>query len=181
MSILDFCLKLLRITGSSCLFRVRLLPQVDLGLFLFHYLYLFLPCLHVQFLEDMCTSSLDCWIHKEWWKNSLRSRCKSSASQNLHEDEKLAEKLCRYVIHQGRIFCFLHGLLRTLRKNLLLPRQGFFWCMRLTGEESFASLLEILWGRIFYFLTRDCFNVLGFIGEESFTSSMGWCLIRLNY
>ena len=49
-------------------FRVRLLPRVNLGLFLYHYLYIFLPCLHVQFLEDMCTSSLDCWIHYGWWK-----------------------------------------------------------------------------------------------------------------
>ena len=43
-------------------FLVRLLPRVDLGLFLYHYLYPFLPCLHVQLPEDMCTSSLDCWI-----------------------------------------------------------------------------------------------------------------------
>ena len=39
-------------------FRVRLLPWVGLGLFLYHYLYLFLPCLHVQFVEDMCTSRI---------------------------------------------------------------------------------------------------------------------------
>ena len=51
--------------------------------------------------------------------------------------------------------------------------------MGLTGEEFSASLLEILWGRIFYFLTRDCFNVLGFIGEESFASSMGMVLDTL--
>ena len=42
---------------------VRLLPQVDLGLFLCPYLYLFLLCMHVQFPKDMCTSSLDCWTH----------------------------------------------------------------------------------------------------------------------
>ena len=44
-------------------FRVRLLARVDLGLFLYHNLYLIPLCLHVQFSEDMCTSSLDCWIH----------------------------------------------------------------------------------------------------------------------
>ena len=50
------------ILSSSLLslpFLVRLLPRVDLGLFLYHYLYHFLSCLHVQLLEDMCTSSLD--------------------------------------------------------------------------------------------------------------------------
>ena len=41
---------------------VRLSPRVGLGLFLYHYLYLFLPCLHVQFSEDMCTSR----IHLGW-------------------------------------------------------------------------------------------------------------------
>ena len=55
-----------------------------------------------------------------------------------------------------------------LRKNFLLPiwftedfegessasSLGTFWCMGLTGKESFASLLGILLGRIFYFLTR---------------------------
>ena len=44
-------------------FLVRLLPLVDFSLFRCLYLYFFLSCLHVQFPEDMCTSSLDCWIH----------------------------------------------------------------------------------------------------------------------
>nr|POE46264.1 hypothetical protein CFP56_54127 [Quercus suber] len=48
--------------------------------------------------------------------------------------------------------------------------------MGFTGEESSASLLRIFWGRIFCFLTRDCFNVLESIGEESSTSSMGMVL-----
>ena len=39
-------------------FLVRLFPWVGLGLFLYHYIYLFLPCLHVQLLEDMCTSRI---------------------------------------------------------------------------------------------------------------------------
>ena len=54
------------LSSSSLLslpFRVRLLTRVDLGLFLYHYLYLFLPCLLVQFLEDMCMSRFDYWIH----------------------------------------------------------------------------------------------------------------------
>ena len=70
----------------------------------------------------------------------------------------LTEEYCRYVIHWGRIFCFLHGLLRTLRKNLLLPRWRFFFFffgIGLTGEESSTSLLVILWGRIFSFLIGD--------------------------
>ena len=49
-------------------FLVRLLPRVDLILFLCLYLYFFLSYLHVHFIEDMCTSSLDCWIHWGWWK-----------------------------------------------------------------------------------------------------------------
>ena len=78
-------------------------------------------------------------------------------------------------------------------KNLLLPSRftedfeeesfasllGIFWCIGLTREESFSSLLRILWGRIFCFCTRDCFNVLGSIGEESSTSSMGMMLDTL--
>ena len=51
--------------------------------------------------------------------------------------------------------------------------------MGLTGEESFASLLGILWGRIFYFLTGDCFNVLGPIREESVASFIGMMLDML--
>ena len=41
-------------------FLVRLFPQVDLGLFLYHFLYIFPSCLHVQFSDDMYTSSHDC-------------------------------------------------------------------------------------------------------------------------
>ena len=44
-------------------FLVRLLPRIDLGIFLYHYPYHFLLCLHVQLPEDMCTSSFNCWIH----------------------------------------------------------------------------------------------------------------------
>jgi len=51
--------------------------------------------------------------------------------------------------------------------------------MGLTREEFSASLLEILWGRIFYFLTTDCFNVIRFIGEESSASSIGMVLDML--
>ena len=51
--------------------------------------------------------------------------------------------------------------------------------MGLTGEESFASLLGILWGRIFYFLTGDCFNVLRPIREESVASFIGMMLDML--
>ena len=51
-------------------------------------------------------------------------------------------------------------------------------CIGLTREESYASSLGILWGRIFYFFTLDCLKVLGFIGEESFASSMGMIFIR---
>ena len=54
---------------------------------------------------------------------------------------------------------------------------GDFRCMRLTGEESYASLLRILWGRIFRFLS--CFDVLGSIREESYASSMGMTLDML--
>ena len=36
-----------------------LLPRVGLGLFLYHYLYLFLPCMYVQFSKDMCMSRID--------------------------------------------------------------------------------------------------------------------------
>ena len=49
-------------------------------------------------------------------RNSLRSNMNG-----------LTEEYCRYVIHWGRIFCFLHGLLRTLRKNLLLLCWAFFF------------------------------------------------------
>ena len=79
-------------------------------------------------------------------------------------------QLCRYVIHWGRIFYFLNAMLRTLRKNLLLPYQGCF------------QVYLIYWGRIFCFLTGDCLSMLGSIGEESSTSTMGMmskiCLIR---
>ena len=74
VSLRGSCLKLLRVTYSSSFsllslpFLVRLLPRVDLGLFLYHYLYLFLPCLHILFQEDMCTSCLDWWAHWRWWK-----------------------------------------------------------------------------------------------------------------
>ena len=78
-----------------------------------------------------------------------------------------------------------------LGKNLLFPSRftkdfeeesfasllGFFWCIGLTREESSASILEILWGRIFCFLIVDCFNVLGL--EESSASSMGMVLDTL--
>ena len=57
---------LLSFSLLSLPFLVRLLPQVDLSLFLYLYLYFFLSCLHVHFIEDMCTSSLDCWIHWGW-------------------------------------------------------------------------------------------------------------------
>ena len=80
-----------------------------------------------------------------------------------------------------------------LGKNLLLPSWFvedfeeessasfffFFSCIGLTREESSTSLLGILWGRIFCFLTEDCFNVLGSIGEESSGSSMGMMLDML--
>ena len=80
-----------------------------------------------------------------------------------------------------------------LGKNLLLPSWfdedfeeesfasflGNFFCIGLTKEESSASLLGILWGRIFYLLIGDCFNVLGSIGEESSASSMGILLEML--
>ena len=49
---------LLSFSLLSLPFRVRLLSRVGLGLFLYHYLYLFLPCLHVQFPKDMCTSRI---------------------------------------------------------------------------------------------------------------------------
>ena len=51
--------------------------------------------------------------------------------------------------------------------------------MGLTRKESSTSLLGIFWGRIFCFLTGDCFNVLGSIREESFASSMRMMLDTL--
>ena len=73
-------------------FLVRLLPWLDLGLFLYHYLYLFLPCLHVQFLEDMCTSSLD-FGPTRGGDNSLRSRYVwRGIFCLLLEDEKLTKE-----------------------------------------------------------------------------------------
>ena len=82
-----------------------------------------------------------------------------------------------------------------LGKNLLLPSWFiddfeeessaslffffFFSCIGLTREESSTSLLGILGGRIFCFLTKDCFNVLGSIREESSGSSMGMMLDML--
>ena len=71
----------------------------------------------------------------------------------------------------GILFYFF--VLDSLGKNLLLPNWG---CFR---EESFASLLGILWGRIFCFLAGDCFNVLRSIGEEFFASSMRMMLDML--
>ena len=80
------------------------------------------------------------------------------------------------MIHWGRIFCFLHGLHKdfkeesstslleifdiwdSLEKNLLLPYWGYF------KEKSSTSLLG------------SCFDVLGPIGEESFSSSIGMML-----
>ena len=110
-------------------------------------------------------------------RNSLRS------SRN-----GLSKEQCRCVIHWGRIFYFLHDLLKTLRKNLLLSCWGlFFWCIGLTGEKSSASsqgilqvylIWGILWGRISYFLTGDCLNVLRSIREESYASSIGMIFIR---
>ena len=50
--------------------------------------------------------------------------------------------------------------------------------MGLTREESSASLLRILWGRIFCILTKGCLTVLGFIEEESSASSMGMIFVR---
>ena len=49
---------LLSSSPLSLSFLVRLLPRVGLALFVYHYVYLFLPCLHVQLLEDMCTSRI---------------------------------------------------------------------------------------------------------------------------
>ena len=86
-------------------FLVRLLPWVDLGLFLYHYLYLFLPCLHVRFPEDMCTSSLD-FGPTRGGDNSLRSRYIWRGIFCLFlGDEKLTGS--RYV--WGGIFCLLLG------------------------------------------------------------------------
>ena len=51
----------------------------------------------------------------------------------------------------------------------------------ITGEESSAYLLGILWERIFCFLTKDCFNMLGSIGEESSTSSIDMMLDMLEF
>ena len=50
--------------------------------------------------------------------------------------------------------------------------------MRLIRKESSASLLEILWGRIFASLLGICSNKLGCIEEESFASSMGIVFFR---
>ena len=86
---------------------------------------------------------------------------------SLSSRNGLAEEQCRCVIHWGRIFFFLHGLVRTLRKNLLLPHWGFFFffrCIGLIGEESFASSQGILQ---VYLIHR------GYFGEESFASSLG--------
>ena len=61
-------------------FLVRLLPRVSLGLFLYHYLYIFL-------------SRLD--IHQGWWKTCWGVNVhgeESSASFDLLGDEKLAEE-----------------------------------------------------------------------------------------
>ena len=57
----------------------------------------------------------------------------------------------------------------------------FFLGMELTGEESSTSLLGILWGRIFCFLTGDCFNVLGSIKKESSACFMGMMLDMLEF
>ena len=83
------------------------------------------------------------------------------------------------MIYWGRIFCFLHSLPRTLRKNLLLRPWGFFFCLLdllgknlllphrgYFGEESSASSQEIF------------LNMLGFLGEESSTSTVGMIFIR---
>ena len=59
----------------------------------------------------------------------------------------------------------------------MLPHWGFFLCTKLTGEESSASSLGILWGRIFCFLTMVRLNVLWFIEEESSASTMGMIFI----
>ena len=49
-------------------------------------------------------------------------------------------------------------------------------------EDFFGVLdsLRVLWGRISCFLTRDCFCVLRSIGKESFASSTGMMLDRLD-
>ena len=95
-------------------------------------------------------------------RNSLRSSRNGLAEKQCN--------FCRCLIHWERIFCFLHGMLKTFK------------------EESPASSLAILqvylvhWGRIFHFLTRNCLIMLGSIGEESSTPFMGMmfqiCLIH---
>ena len=59
----------------------------------------------------------------------------------------------------------------------MLPHWGFFVCTGLTGEESSTFSLGILLERIFCFLTVVRLNVLWFIEEESFDSTMGMIFI----
>ena len=60
-----------------------------------------------------------------------------------------------------------------LGKNLLLPCWGFFFFF------GVLDLVGVLWRRIFCFLTRDCLNMFGSIGEESTASFMGMMYDRL--
>ena len=75
-----------------------------------------------------------------------------------------------------KILCFLHGMLRTLRKNLLLSRWGYFRCTWSTRDTLGKKLLLpywglfkyawVHWGRIFCLLYGNDVWYAWSIGEE---------------
>ena len=64
----------------------------------------------------------------------------------------------------GKNLLLLIWFTKNFEGDSFVSSLGIFLCMILTGEESFASLLRI------------CFGVLGSIGDESSSSSIGMML-----
>ena len=183
VSIRGSCLKLLQVTCSSYLGLALAYFSITISIFFYHACMFnsWRICARVGFTRDG-----EELVEEQMGRNLLPfTTCLGMRNSLRFNMDGLTEEQCRCVIHQGRIFCFLYGLLRILRKNFLLPRWGFFlfyyyyfffyvqdsigknpllpyW--RHFGKESSASLLRI------------CFNVLGSIEEISSASSMGMML-----
>ena len=76
------------------------------------------------------------------WHYNIYRRSLSIGIDSLRNDRN--PKSLSHYPSRYNIFYFLHGMLRTLRKNLLLPHWGYFRCTWSIVEESFASTLGIV-------------------------------------
>ena len=142
VSIRGSCLKLLQVTCSSYLGLALAYFSITISIFFYHACMFnsWRICARVGFTRDG-----EELVEEQMGGNLLPfTTCLGMRNSLRFNMDGLTEEQCRCVIHQGRIFCFSYGLLRILRENLLVLRQGFFFSVwDLLGKNLLLSYQDI--------------------------------------